>query len=149
MWMWVCDIFCDACWILMRFCVRAWSMLESSEYNLKCINFMLAFTSLLDAFVKWPNGLFYCFYMCTFSWALARVSCNHVIKCAAWSPEQCIYTLSSAGTGIPIRVCLYHPPYGGSSLVFWCLGGSSNPRVQSLHSPISTLLWHFSLWPIG
>lgn len=42
----------------------------------------------------------------------------HYVRC----PEQCIYTLSSAGTGIPIRVCLYHPPYGASSLVFCCPG---------------------------
>lgn len=125
-------------------CVTVWSMPESSEYNLKHITFMLAFTRyLLDAFVKCANRLFYCFSMCTFSWALGWVSCNHVIKCAAWTPEQCIYTLSSAGTGIPIRVCLYQPSIWWlviSFLLPWRLGGSSNPGAQSLHSPISTLL---------
>lgn len=73
-----------------------------------------------------------------FSWALAWVNCNHVIKCAAWSLEQCIYTLSSAGTGIPSRVCLYHPPYGGSSLVFCCPGAWE--FHQTLESNLSTAL---------
>lgn len=82
----------------------------------------------MDAFVKQANRLFHC--SCTFPWALARVSCNHVIKCAAWSPEQCIYTLSSAGTGIPIRVCLYQPPYGASSLVFCCHGALEVHQTQ-------------------
>lgn len=84
-------------------------------------------------------GYFTAFACVPFHWALARVSCNHVIKCAAWSPEQCIYTLSSAGTGIPIRVCLYHPPYGGLSLVFCCPGAWE--VHQTLESNLSTALF--------
>jgi len=74
--------------------------------------------------------------MRTSSWALAVVSCSHVIKCAAWSPGQCIYTLSSAETGIPIRVCLHHSPYGASSLVFCC--PSAWEVHQTLESNLST-----------
>ncbi len=59
----------------------------------------------------------------------------------SFSPPS--HTLSSAGTGIPIRVRLYHPSIWWLVISFLlpsCLGGSSNPGVQSLRGPVSTLL---------
>lgn len=124
----------------MCFCVRVWSVLESRECNLKYINCILALTRYFVLYIcKMGKQTILPLLHVHLLWALARVSCNHVIKCAAWSPEQCIYTLSSAGTGIPSRVCLYHPPYGGSSLVFCC--PSAWEVHQTLESNLSTALF--------
>lgn len=56
--------------------------------------------------------------------------------------ELCIYTLSSAGTGIPSRFCLSHPPYGGLSLVFCCPGAwEVHQTLESNFSPAQFLLY--------
>lgn len=113
-----------------------------------CINLMLAMKRqsvgcicIMGRFTSFPG-------LHTFSQSLAPERCNRVVNFAAWSPKQCIYSLSCAGAGFLIRVCLYHSSIWWQVVSFlppWCLRGLSSPRVQSL----LLLYCDISLWPIG
>ena len=133
MWKWVCS---DTHWIHVLLCKSLVKRVQSEKhwlyFNLHKIFYCMHVWN-------WETGYFTTFACVPFVGPCAAAEpATMSLSVLPRAPEQCIYTLSSAGTGIPSRVCLSHPPYGGLSLVFCCPGASEGH--QTPESNFSTAL---------